>query len=232
MRRGGVLRLVQNHERARQGAPAHKGERCHFDRALFHQPGALFAHDFEQRIVKRTQIGIDLFPQVAGKETQPLASLKCRAGQNDAFDPPFVKQMRGKGGGEKGLAGARGSDAEHQRVAAHHVEILRLRGRTGADGAAGRCLDRRCAQSVAGVFRLLMRGEADFGIHLRQGDGFTGFHARVKRPQNRSCPLASIGRAFNTHQIAAHRDAHAEFLFDANEILLMRTGKASQFRVV
>jgi hypothetical protein len=87
LRGRGVLRFVQDHEGVRQGAPAHEGDRRDLDLAAGHAPFDLFGrHAIVERVVKRAQVGIDLFLHVAGQEAEPFARFHRRAGQDQALD--------------------------------------------------------------------------------------------------------------------------------------------------
>ena len=222
---GGVLGFVQDHDGARQGAAAHEGQRRHLDHALLAQPRRLFAQHVEQRVGQGAQIGIDLLVEVAGQKAQPLARLNGRPRQDDTLDAAFLQHMGGEGGSEIGLAGAGGADAEDQRVGAHQREIGSLHRRTrpgdaarrGADGAAA------CLVGHAAASRL---GEADLGIHFRQGNAFARSEPGIERLENRRRPFA-VG-AFRRHQIATAGQAHAQHLFQPGEILFMRPAQRRQ----
>ena len=73
---GGVLRLVHDDERVVQRAAAHVGERRDLDDVpLDELAHALDAEELVQRIVDRTQVGVDLLHHVARQEAQALAGL-------------------------------------------------------------------------------------------------------------------------------------------------------------
>jgi hypothetical protein len=72
----GVLRLVEDDERVVQRAPAHVGERGDLDRLLLeHAGGAIESEQIVERVVERTQVGVDLLREVAGQEAEAFAGL-------------------------------------------------------------------------------------------------------------------------------------------------------------
>ena len=92
-------------------------------------------HQIVQRVVDRPQIGIDLLPQIAGQEAEPLAGLDRGPRQDDAIDFLAFEQLRGMRHRKPGLAGAGRADAEHHLVALQRADIGILRGRARAHRA-------------------------------------------------------------------------------------------------
>ena len=81
---GGVLRLVENYKSVVESSPAHKRQGRHFDDALVDQGGGLVnLHHVEKGIVQRTEIGVDLFCQISGQESELLSGLNRGAGEGD-----------------------------------------------------------------------------------------------------------------------------------------------------
>ena len=94
-----------------------------------------------ERVVERPQIGIDLVAHVAGQKAEPLAGFDRRPRQYDAFDQPALETVGGLGDGDVGLAGAGGTDAEHQIELLERPHVGALRRRPRLDhAAAGRDL--------------------------------------------------------------------------------------------
>ncbi len=226
------MRLVENDEGARERAPAHEGQRRHFDRALFHELQTLFAHDVEQRVIERAQIGIDLLFQVARKKPQPLACLECRTREDQPLDAPLIEQMGAEGRRQIGLAGSRGPHAQHQRMGAHKIEVSGLRRRARARHARRSGLYDRRAELAAKNPRRAFAGKTNLGVDVRELGLFTGLEARINRAQHARGAIARVAGARNRNQIAAHGDANAELLLEADEIALMRAGKIGEQRVV
>ena len=82
-----VLRLVEDHERVVQRAPAHERQRRDLDHAALDVLGDLLGVEHVvQGVEQRPQVGIDLGHQVARQEAQPLARLDRGARQDDAVD--------------------------------------------------------------------------------------------------------------------------------------------------
>ena len=133
----GVLRLVEDDERAVERAAPHEGQRRHLDRAPVEQ--ALRALGLEQvveRVVERAQVGVDLGHQVAGQEAEPLARLDGRPGQDDAGHLPGLERVHGLGHGQVRLARPGGADAEGDDVLRDGVDVALLAGRVGPDRLA------------------------------------------------------------------------------------------------
>src|SRR5512132_4691549 len=75
-----ILCFVENDESIRQRAPAHEGEGSNLYLAIVQPLDDLRRRQHViERVVERTQVGVDLFPHVAGQETQLLAGLHGRA---------------------------------------------------------------------------------------------------------------------------------------------------------
>jgi len=92
----GVLRLVQNHKGVVQRAPAHKGQRCDFQRlALERLVHLVEAHQVVQRVVQRAQVGVNLLRSGhpakspgARRLPPPGGSAQCVARRCAAVRPP------------------------------------------------------------------------------------------------------------------------------------------------
>jgi hypothetical protein len=141
---GGVLRLVEDHERVRQRAPAHERERRDLDHAHLQEAAHLVVgHQVRERVVHGAQVGVDLLLHVAGQEAQALAGLHRRADEDDAVHLLRAQRRHRRGHGEVGLAGARGADAEHHLVLLQRLQVQRLRRRARAHGLAVERVARR-----------------------------------------------------------------------------------------
>ena len=122
---GGVLRLVENHERIVQRAAAHERERRDLDDVALDQfRDPLESHHFVQRVVHGTQVRIDLLRQVARQEPEPLAGLDRRPHQHDAPHALGLQRLDRAGDRQIGLARARRADAEGQVMRADVVEVF------------------------------------------------------------------------------------------------------------
>ena len=79
--RRGVLCLIQNDEGVIQGAPAHIGQRRHLDVPLLLILLESFSSQhIKQRVIERTQVGIDLVLQVTRQEARASRPLPRRDG--------------------------------------------------------------------------------------------------------------------------------------------------------
>ena len=134
-----VLRLVEDDEAVVQRAAAHVRERRDLDGLALEQLRRLVeAHQVVQRVVERTQVGVDLLREVAGQEAQPLAGLHRRAHQHQALDRVALQCVDGAGDGEVGLAGARRADAERDVVLRDVLQVRDLVGRAAVQVGAAR----------------------------------------------------------------------------------------------
>ena len=89
LRRGRVLRLVQDDERVLEGPAAHVGQRHDLDHVGVDVALHLaVAEHLLQRVVERPQVGVDLGLEVAGQEPELLAGLDRRAGEDDLAELP------------------------------------------------------------------------------------------------------------------------------------------------
>ena len=201
-----VLRLVEEHDRVRQGPPAHEGERGDLDHPRL-QPAlhALRRHHVVERIVERTQIGVDLLAHVARQEAEPLARLDGRPRQDQPVRLALLDQGGGMGDGEIGLARAGRPGGEHQLVALQGPDIGVLRMRAGRDrllaradrgGARGRPVgpvggeQRRPAPSSSGAPRRRPRARSTG----RSSVAHRGRRARAwPVPRRRAAPSAPRG---------------------------------------
>ena len=171
LHRRGVLRLVEDDEGVRQGAAAHERDRRHLDLAGAEPAGELVGRQHViERVEDRPQIRVDLVAQIARQKAQPLAGLDRRARQDDALDPPGHQQVDRGGDREIGLAGAGGSEAEHQLALAQRLDIGGLRRRARGDaplaGAKGGVL----AATGSGSVGDLGLGQTDRRLDRRQID--------------------------------------------------------------
>ena len=132
-----VLGLVEDDEAAVERAAAHERERRDLDRAPLEQPlRALGLDHVVERVVERTQVGVDLGHEVAGQEAEPLARLDRRPGEDDAVDLLGLQRLHRHGHRQPALAGAGRADAEGDDVVADGVDVALLAARLRPDGAA------------------------------------------------------------------------------------------------
>ena len=149
---GRVLRLVENDRGIRQRAAAHEGERGDLDVAgLQRALDDAGVHQIEQRVVDRPQIRVDLLAQVAGQEAEALAGFHRRARQDDAVDFLALEHLDRLRHREKGLAGAGGAGAEHQRITLERLDVGVLRGGTCAHRALAQVDFVECAAAARRV---------------------------------------------------------------------------------
>ena len=133
----GVLRFVQNHIRSVERAATHIGKRGDFDKAFFHQFGdAVEAHQVVERVVERTQVGVDFLRQITGQEAEFFACFDGGADEDDAFDLVFFLGIDGGGDGKIGFARTGGPQPEDDVVVQQRADVAVLARGTPAYAAA------------------------------------------------------------------------------------------------
>ena len=120
----GVLRLVQNHKRRVQRAPAHEGQWGHFNRlALERFLHLLKAHQVVQRVVERAQVGVNFLVQVARQKAQALAGFYRWAGQHNALHGAALQSVYRHGYRQIRFARAGRANAKGNVVAGNLVQV-------------------------------------------------------------------------------------------------------------
>src|SRR3954470_11942591 len=196
LHRGRILSLVQDDDRIRERASPHEGERrdldlaglqCTFDDAC--------VHEVLECVVDRSQIWIDLLTHVAGKKSKPLARLDRRTGENDAVDLLALKQLHRLSDREPGLAGARGSGAEHQGMAAQRADIGVLRGRARANRPLAQIDLLECRSRSRGVIieqGALRDGQADGAFDVAGYEFIATLELLVQSLEHAPRPLDAV----------------------------------------
>ena len=91
-----------------------------------------------QRVVKRAQIRIDFFFEVARQKAEPLARFDGGARQDDAIDLAGDQMIHRHRDGKIRLAGTRRADAEDEFVVLQRLQIGALRRRARGDAPLAR----------------------------------------------------------------------------------------------
>ena len=178
-------------------------------------------HHIIKRVIDRTQIRIDLLAHVAGQEAEPFAGLHRRSRQHDAIDflaLEYLHRMRDR---EPGLARARGSLAEHQRVAHERADIRVLRGVAGAHRALAQ-IDFLKGGAAAARLVIEQRALRDrlsdgaFDVALRQIAA--ALEMLVEPFQHAAGLLAGAARAVDGDVVAALLGDDAEPALDQGEV--------------
>src|SRR5437867_111138 len=140
---GRVLRFVQDDERVVQRASAHVGQGRHFDGAALHVLLDFLSREhIMECVVERTEIGSDLFVEIAGQKTERLTGFDSGPGQNDTRNLFLLERLHGHSHGEVGLASACRADAKGHIMLADRFEVLLLTDSLWGDGGLfGRSLD-------------------------------------------------------------------------------------------
>ena len=100
LRRGRILGLVQDYHRIVQGSTTHKSQGYDFDHVIYHKPFHLLEfHHVVKGVKKRAKVRIYLGLEVSRQESQPLAGLDGRTGEDDPFGRPPLQKARGDGNG-------------------------------------------------------------------------------------------------------------------------------------
>ena len=124
---GSVLRLVQNHERIVERAPAHERERRHLDNAFFEEPlQFVCVQHVVQRVIERAHVRIDFLLQRSRQESQPLARFHRRPRQNDAVHLLGQQRAHCHGHREIRLPRAPGAGGKHHVVLLNRLHIMPL----------------------------------------------------------------------------------------------------------
>ena len=133
---GGVLGLVEDDDGIVESASAHEGERGDLDGIRFH---ILLQFDGGEHIlesvIERAQVWVDLILHVAGEESEFLASLDSRSGEDDAFALTVFQGRHGEGDSDIRLSGSGGAESEREVVLVEGFHHFRLIGVAGSDGA-------------------------------------------------------------------------------------------------
>src|SRR2546423_8552130 len=105
LRRGRVLRLVEDDERLVQRAATHVPERSDLDlAALGGACETLRRHELVERVVQRAKVRIDLLLQVARQESEPLPRLHGRPREDEATNFAIAQRRDAHGNRQKRLA--------------------------------------------------------------------------------------------------------------------------------
>ena len=86
-----------------------------------------------QGVEQRPEIGVDLGHQVARQESEPLAGLDRRTGEDDPVHLPPAERGGGQRDREERLTRASGADSERDRVVADRVHVALLVDGLGRD---------------------------------------------------------------------------------------------------
>src|SRR5512143_3622661 len=125
--RRGVLRLVEDNEGIVQGPSAHECEGRDLDVSPLHELVRLFRFDhIVERVVQRSQIGVDLFVQISGKEPEFLAGLDRGPHEDDPAHLATEERRDRHSHGQVRFPRAGRADPEHDVVPPDRVYIRAL----------------------------------------------------------------------------------------------------------
>src|SRR5262249_23508204 len=125
--RSRILRFVENDERIPKRPSAHERQRRDFDHTLFNEfRHSLVIDQVEERVVKRSQIRIDLVLQISWQEAELFAGLDRRARENYAVDPLRHQILHGHRHSQKSLAGSGRTYSENDVILFNRFEIALL----------------------------------------------------------------------------------------------------------
>jgi len=112
-----ILRFIQNDKRIIQRASAHICQRGNLNQTLFHVFHEIFrAHDFIQRIIQGTQIGVYLLLQISGQKAQLFPRFNGRTGQDNAVHLVIFKGSNRHCHCQIGFPCTGRANAEHNRI--------------------------------------------------------------------------------------------------------------------
>src|SRR4051794_1249342 len=227
LQRRGVLRFVEDDERVVQGSAAHKGKRGDLDLAGGDATFDLLGgKHVVERIVERTQIGIDLLLHVARKEPEPLAGLDSGTRQDQAVDTARDELRHCLRDRQICLASAGRPKGEDHLIATKRFHIGRLN--------CGARNDRLLARTDhyprrRGHFLLDDAVQVRLGCHAEHGFDRLGVdivalvQAIVESGEDVARSRSRIGLTLDLHFVAPRRDVHAEPLLDRNEVAVVIT---------
>src|SRR5215211_7721851 len=235
LHRRGVLRLVEDDRGIGEGATAHERQGGDFDLAgLQRALDDARLHQVEQRIVDRSQIGIDLLAHVAGKEAETLSRLHGRARQNDAIHFLAFEQGDGMRHRKPGLAGPGRAGAEHQRVALERANIGVLAGCARAHRTLAQVdfLETRPRRRFEIEQRSLRDRMADRAFDVAGDQIVAALELLVEPFQHAPSLLHRFAIAFDRDMVAARIRHDTEPAFDQREILSVLTEQRGRQSVV
>src|SRR5205814_5632368 len=195
-----------------------EGERRYLDLAA-QQPllHLLTRQHIVERIVKRSQVGIDLFPEVARQEAQSLSGLDRGPREDDPLDLARHHHVDRRCDREIGLAGAGGSQAKDQLVLAERSDILRLVGAARADAALARVALGLVPEGRGRLAWPAVR-EPDGGVDRGSVDLEAALQPIIERCQSRASLIRPRARPRYCQAVAARDHGHAELALDPVEI--------------
>ncbi len=201
------MRFVENHERIVKRPAAHERQRRDFDGpALDHFASAVEVDHVMQRVIEWAQIRIDLFRQIAGQKTEFFAGFDRRPGENDAHVIILHQLGHGHRHGEIGLAGAGGTDAKDDVVAADGIDISFLRDAFRRDRALVRGYIDRVEKDILQLGAVIAAQDADRVVDVAGVNRIAFFQKTVELAQNLARQLDLQRVAFDLHRRAAHAD--------------------------
>ena len=224
---GGVLRLVEDDEAVVERAAAHIRQRRDLDVAALEilRVGVRAEH-LEERVVQRTQVGVDLVLQVAGQKAQPLARLDRRAREDDAVDALGTKRRDRLRHGEVCLTGAGGADAERDRVLLDGVQICALAERLCLDGLALGRDAHHVARKLLDLLLPALAHEAEDVAHVLLADLLALGRQRQQAGDGLFGIEHVLGLAGDVDLLVAIGHAHIVFGLDHPQVLVKRAEHA------
>ena len=170
--RGRILRLIENDERIIQGTTTHVRKRRHLNQALLRIVQVTFCpHNLIQRIVKRTQVRIDLALQIARQKTQFFPRLDRRTRQDDPAYLATLKCLYRHRHRQIRFSGTRRTDAKYNHLLADQIHVLFLSHRFRFDRLARDRPADDILIDLENLFVLLREGQRQGVINILLGNG-------------------------------------------------------------
>ena len=193
--------------------------------------GTHWVHHVEERIVERTNVGIDLLGERSGQKAEVLPRLYHRTREQDAPDLLAIERSDRHGHGKIGLTRTSGTHTESDGLRADIVEILLLHRSLRADHASFIGKDHIIMKLFRGVLPFMKERERaldrfDIGLNALID---IGEHVRDERGD----AVHLDGRTLDLDLTAPHRNARLERILDETQVLVVRSEQiAEQQRVI
>ncbi len=164
---GGVLSLVENDEAVVKRSSAHIRERSNLDIALLDVLVVrLHSEHIEKRVVKRTQVGVDLALKVSGEKAELFARLNRGSGEDDPVDLLASERRNRHRDREVGFARSRGAYAEGYGVFGYRLAVFLLTDCFGLDGLALRGNADAVVRESVQILRAALLDHGDAVAHV------------------------------------------------------------------
>ncbi len=222
-----VLRLVEDDERVVEAPPPHEREGRDLDHAALQQPVGLVLHlEIEDRVVERSQVGLDLLRHVPGEEAQPLARLDRRPREDDPLDFLLAESGERHRHREIGLSRARGPDPEDDVVVPNRLHVARLVRAAWRNRLLGGGADLR-REDLPAPSAVQLGGAGGVG-HVVLGELVPATHEASELAEEIRDDVDLLRLSADRDLPASRRDVHAEAALQIAEVIVAGAEEAAQ----